>query len=294
MMWPTAERQLAKAAQQANIPYTLSTMGTTRLEEIAECAPDVAWFQLYVPQDREVMKDLINRVKLAGYKVLVITVDIPVGAKRDKELKNGLILPFKYTPRIIAQTLCCPKWLIKTLKQGIPRFVNLEPYGDLNNVNHLSEFLTQFFMTGVTIKRIQEIRELWDGPLVVKGLLRSNDIQQCMDVGIDGVVVSNHGGRQLDGAPSSVEAMRQLSDNVKSELTILMDSGVRTGLDVVRCKALGADAAFTGRSFLFAMAGAGDDGGRQVIEIFRDEITRTLQQIGCTKFDAINDTWMQS
>ncbi len=218
MMWPTAERELAKAAQAANIPYTLSTMGTTRLEEIATLAPDVAWYQLYVPRDREVMKDIINRVKQAKYKALVITVDIPVGAKRDKELKNGLILPFKYTPRIVGQTLRCPTWLMKTLSQGIPRFINLEPYGDLKNIKHLSEFLTQFFMSGVTLERIKEIRALWDGPLLVKGLMCQKDIQQCHEIGIDGVVVSNHGGRQLDGAPSSVQSMQQLDDAMTSIL----------------------------------------------------------------------------
>ena len=294
MMWPNAERQLAKAAQQANVPYTLSTMGTTPLEDIAKLAPDTGWFQLYVPRDGGVMQDLIKRVKEAGYKVLVITVDIPVGAKRDKELKNGLILPFKFTPSIVGQTLLKPVWLMKTLGQGIPRFINLAPYGDLKDVKHLGEFLTRFFMPGVTLERIKEIRDLWHGPLVIKGLQRSEDIRQCHDAGINGVILSNHGGRQLDAAPSSVQALQQLDQSLKERMTIILDSGVRSGLDIVRAKALGASAAFSGRSYLYAMAAVGDDGGRQVIEIFRDEVTRTLQQIGCSRFEQLDQAWLRN
>lgn len=292
MMWPNAESILARAAQQANIPYTLSTMGTTKLEDIAKLAPDVAWFQLYVPRQRDVMQDIINRVKQAQYKVLVVTVDIPIGAKRDKELRNGLILPFKFTPQIIAQAMSCPAWSMQTLKQGIPSFVNLAPYGSLDNIKHLGEFLTQFFMPGVTLERIKEIREFWSGPLVVKGVLRNEDIKQCHEAGVDGVVISNHGARQLDAAPSSVQAFKNLDATLKENMTILLDSGIRYGLDVVRAKALGAQAAFTGRSFLFAAAAAGKDGGRQLIEIFRDEITRTLQQNGCVRFEGMGKEWL--
>ena len=293
MMWPNSEVHLATAAQRANVPYVLSTMSTTPLEKIIELAPDVAWFQLYVPRDKDVMQDLINRVRESGYKVLVVTADIPVGAKRDKELKNGLILPFKFTPRIIGQALFRPVWTIQTLRYGIPRFINLSPYGELKNIKHLGEFLTRFFTSGVTTERIKEIRELWDGPLVIKGLQRIANIEECVSLGVDGVIVSNHAGRQLDAAPSSISAMSLLPEYLHNKTTVLFDSGVRSGLDVVRAKAMGAKAAFSGRSFLYAMAAAGHVGGQQVIEIFRDEITRTLQQLGCTKFESMDGSWLQ-
>ena len=292
MMWPNSEIHLAAAAQKANIPYVLSTMSTTPLEKIAELAPDVSWFQLYVPQDKEFMQDMIKRVKESGYKVLVVTADIPVGAKRDKELKNGLILPFKFTPRIIGQAMLRPTWTLQTLRHGIPSFVNLSTYSDLKNIKHLSEFLTRFFMSGVTAERIKEIRTLWDGPLVIKGLQRIDDIEQCISLGADGVIVSNHAGRQLDAAPSSIDTVSFLPESLRHKTTVLFDSGVRSGLDVVRAKAMGARAVFSGRSFLYAMAAAGHDGGRQVIEIYRDEITRTLQQLGCTAFDAMDGSWL--
>lgn len=292
MMWPEAETHLAQAAQKANIPYILSTMGTTSLEEIARHAPDVGWFQLYVPRDRDVMQDLVQRVQRSGFKVLVITVDIPVGAKRDKELKNGLILPFRFSPSILTQALLKPTWLLNTLRQGVPRFINLAPYGDLHDVKHLGEFLTRFFMPGVTMERIREIRQLWSGPLVIKGLMRSEDVEQCRSAGVDGVVISNHGGRQLDAAPSSAVSLAKLHASVTDQFPILLDSGVRSGLDIVRARALGAGFTLSGRSFLYAVAAAGKEGAGQVIEIFRDEITRTLQQLGCTRFEAMNGDWL--
>lgn len=293
MMWPDTEVHLASAAQQANIPYVFSTMGTTPLEEIAELAPDVAWFQLYVPRDRQVMQDLIGRVRHSGFNVLVITVDLPVGAKRDKELKNRLILPFRLTPRLLGQVLLRPAWAMQTLIHGVPQFVNLLPYGDVKNINHLGEFLTHFFTPGVTIERIREIRELWQGPLIIKGLQRASEMEACHQLGVDGAIVSNHAGRQLDAAPSSINALGLLSEFIRNKMTIMLDSGIRSGLDVVRARALGAQAVFSGRSFIYAMAAAGKDGGRQVIEIYRDEITRTLQQLGCTEFESMNASWLQ-
>ena len=293
MMWPNAEVHLASAAQQANIPYIFSTMSTTPLERIAELAADVAWFQLYVPRDRQVLQDLIKRVSHCGFRALVITVDLPVGAKRDKELKNGLNLPFRLTPGLIRQVLMRPAWALQTLRYGTPRFVNLIPYGANENIQHLGEFLTTFFTSGVTKDRIKEIRELWQGPLIVKGLQRAVEIEEAHQLGVDGVIISNHAGRQLDAAPSSISALQLLPENIRTRMTIMLDSGIRSGLDVVRAKALGAVASFSGRSFMYAMAAAGHDGGRQVIEIFRDEITRTLKQLGCTEFQSMNAAWLE-
>ena len=293
MMWPNAEVHLASAAQQKNVPYILSTMSTTPLEQIAELASDVCWFQLYVPRERGVMKDIIKRVSDAGFKALVVTVDLPIGAKRDKELKNGLILPFRLTPRLIYQAAMRPLWSMLTLKYGIPEFVNLTPYGKVKNINHLGEFLTHFFCSGVTTERIREIRDLWQGPLIIKGVQRAVDIEQCYALGIDGVIISNHAGRQLDAAPSSIKALSEVPEELRNKITLLLDSGIRNGLDVVRARALGARASFSGRSFLYAMAAVGNDGGRQVIEIYRDEIKRTLQQLGCVSFEALDASWLK-
>ncbi len=291
MMWPGAEIALATAAQKANIPYTLSTMSTTDLDEIAQAAPDVCWFQLYVPKKIEVMKDILSRVKAAGYHALMVTLDIPVGAKRNRELKNNLKLPFDFTPNIIWQSMIHPAWALNTLKNGRPDFVNVLRYKETPSQG-LSEFITNLNMQGVTRERIELIRKLWDGPLILKGVQHEPDMKAAIDMGIDGVVISNHGGRQLDAAPSSVQSLQKLAHYGSDKMTIMIDSGIRTGLDVVRAKALGAQMSFSGRSFFWGMGGMGTAGADQVVEIYRDEINRALKQLGCTSFSQMDSTWM--
>ena len=291
MMWPQAERSLAAAAQQANIPYVLSTLSTTDLGEIAQTAPDVCWFQLYTPRDEAAMRDLLARVREAGFHVLVVTVDIPVGAKRNRELKNGLKLPFSFTWSIVWQSMIHPRWAFATLRRGRPDFVNVQPYRSGPNTG-LAQFMTNFNMRGVSRERLQAIRKIWPGPLVVKGVQHPQDALDAMNLGADGLIVSNHGGRQLDGAPSSLESLRQLPDEVRSKTTVMLDSGVRTGLDIVRAKALGAEMAFSGRSFFYGAGALGAKGGAQVVGIYQDELTRTLQQLGCPSFEAMDGSWL--
>ena len=292
MMWPGAEAALAQACQKANIPYVLSTFSTTHLEQIAELAADVCWFQLYMPNDVNVMKELVNRVKAAGYNALVITLDIPVGAKRNREIKNGLRLPFKFTPNIIWQSMIHPTWSIQTLRHGQPDFVNVLQYRDATDADSLAEFITSFTQAGVTLDRIKMVRELWDGPLILKGIQSNENVLESINQGIDGIIVSNHGGRQLDAAPSSIDSLKQLPDIAHEKLTVMMDSGIRSGLDVVRAKSLGAKMTFSGRSFFYGMGAMGTAGANQVIEIYREEITRTLQQLGCLSFSKMDSSWI--
>ena len=291
MMWPGSEMALASAAQKANIPYILSTFSTTELEKIAKVAPDVCWFQLYVPQKVEVMKDLLGRVKDAGFNALVVTLDIPVGAKRNRELKNGLKLPFSFTPKIIWEAMTHPKWSIETLIHGQPDFVNVLRYKEGPNEG-LAQFITNFNMHGVTRERIELIRELWDGPLVLKGIQHDQDIRDGIDIGVDGIIISNHGGRQLDAAPTSVRSLRELSLEARARLEVMVDCGIRTGMDVVRARSLGASMTFSGRSFFWGMGAMGQGGANQVIEIFRDEIDRSLKQLGCPAINAMNSSWL--
>ena len=291
MMWPGAEIALSTAAQKANIPYMLSTFSTTLLEEIGHIAPDVCWFQLYTPRDGKVMEDILNRAKQAGFHALVVTLDIPVGAKRNRELKNGLQLPFKLSPKMVWEALTHPNWTLATLKQGMPEFVNVTRYKTDTNM-HLAEFISDFMVTGVTKEKITKIRQLWDGPLILKGIQNEQNILDAIDLGVDGIIVSNHGGRQLDAAPSSVESLEKLPEKVFDNLTIMIDSGIRTGLDIVRAKALGAQMGFSGRSFFWGMGAMGKDGADQVVNIFSDEITRSLKQLGCLDFNDMDSSWV--
>lgn len=291
MIWPGAEAALAVAAQRARIPYVLSTFSTTPLETVAQLAPDVCWFQLYVPRDPEIMDDLISRVKRAGFRALVVTVDIPVGAKRNRELKNGLKLPFSLTPRIVWQSLSHPAWALQTLTHGAPDFVNVARYRTDANLG-LADFISSVTIRGLPLERLKRIRDLWDGPLIIKGLQAYENFRAAIDCGVDGAIVSNHGGRQLDAAPATIDTLRQLPADISDRLTLMIDSGVRTGLDILRSRALGAQAAFSGRSFFYGMGALGRKGADQVVEIFRDEITRGLQQLGSTSFQELNAGWL--
>lgn len=292
MMWPGSELALASASQKANIPYILSTFSTTALEKIAKVAPDVCWFQLYVPQKVEVMKDLLGRAKEAGFNALVVTLDIPVGAKRNRELKNGLKLPFSFTPHIVWQAMTHPVWSIETLIHGQPDFVNVLRYKEGKNEG-LAQFITNFNMHGVTRERVEMIRELWDGPLVLKGIQYEPDLRNAIDMGIDGIIISNHGGRQLDAAPSSVHSLKSLPLEARAKLEVMVDSGIRTGMDVVRARALGASMSFSGRSFFWGMGAMGTKGADQVINIFKDEIDRTLKQLGCGSIAGMDHSWLK-
>lgn len=292
MMWPRAEMALASAAQRANIPYVLSTFSTTDLEEIASAAPDVCWFQLYVPKKVAVMKDLLARAQQAGYRVLVVTLDIPVGAKRNRELKNGLKLPFNITADILWQCLTHPTWALQTLRHGQPDFVNVARYRDGDN-QPLSEFITDFNMHGVTRERVEMIRALWDGALVLKGVQHAQDMHAALDIGVDGIIISNHGGRQLDAAPATANSLRALPAEIGERMTVMVDSGIRTGMDVVRAGALGAQMTFAGRPFFWGVGALGARGAQQVVEIYRDEIQRTLKQVGCDAFAHIDASWLE-
>ena len=291
MMWPGAERSLAQACEQARMPYIQSTFSTTLLEEIAAIAPNVCWYQLYVPRDEAVMRDLIGRVREAGFKTLVVTLDIPVGAKRNRELKNALQLPFRPTLKTIWQAGTHPRWLCATLLHGMPYFVNVARYQTRTDQG-LAEFITGFTMSGATPERLRLIRKLWDGPLVLKGIQHPADAQQAHALGADGLIISNHGGRQLDAAPASLESLWHLPSTLRERLTLMLDSGIRSGLDIARARALGAEAVFSGRGFFFGLGAMGRAGAVQVREIYRDELTRTLQQLGATSFKDLNTDWV--
>ena len=215
-----------------------------------------------------------------------------MGAKRNRELKNGLKLPFSFTPNIVWQSMTHPTWAMQTLSHGQPDFVNVLQYKKGPNEG-LAEFITNFAMHGVTRERIEMIRSLWDGPLILKGVQYDQDFRDALDLGVDGLVVSNHGGRQLDAAPATATSLRNVAAEIGARMTVMVDSGIRTGMDVVRARALGADMTFSGRSFFWGMGAMGKPGAEQVIEIYRDEIDRTLKQVGCGSYIEMDRSWLK-
>ncbi|MBT3915618.1 MAG: alpha-hydroxy-acid oxidizing protein [Rhodospirillaceae bacterium] len=283
LIWPKVDTYLATMAREQNIPYTLSAVGTTSIERIAEIAPDHAWFQLYVPGQEYICFELLKRAKAAGMKVLVVTVDIPVPSKRMRDLRNDFTMPFKMTPKIIWDIARKPSWALATLANGKPRFENMVPYID-DAAAGKSLGAAQALQVSPTLDEelMRRIRAAWDGPMLIKGILSPGSAKAAKRVGADGIIVSNHGGRQLDSAPSSIEALPRIVDEVGDSMTIMLDSGVRTGGDIVKAYCLGADFVFSGRSFVFGVGALGEAGGQHVLNMFAEEVDIALAQIGCT------------
>ena len=288
LVWPNSERILAQAAKQQNIPYTLSTAATISLEETRKIAGENAWFQLYTPQEPEVRKDLLRRCREASYETILVTVDVPFKTRRDHDIRNGLSVPPRFDLKTLWQMSTHPHWALRMLRVGVPQFVNLKPYheaGQSRNVGRSirasTKFIEERMGLHITAQRFEEIRGLWPGKLLVKGVLDAEEAKTYRALGADGLIVSNHGGRQLDAAPSAVSVLPQIRAAVGPDVTLLADGGVRTGLDVARMLALGADFVLIGRPFLFAVAAMDSQGGEHVINVLKAELQSTMGQLGC-------------
>jgi (S)-mandelate dehydrogenase len=286
IVWPGADQYLAAAAQRARVPYVLGLVGGMTVERAAEIAPDVLWFQLYrcFRNKHAIGFDLLRRAQAAGVHVLVLTADVPVRTTRPREVVAGITSPFRPDLRMLAAILSSPGYLQSLWKHGQPRFGNLKPYaGDTANVNEIAAFVRREMAGAFTWEEIGRYRERWKAPLVVKGLLHPADAERCVSLGVDGVIVSNHGGRQVEGLPAAVDVLPAIARAVGGRATVMVDSGIRSGLDVVRAVALGADAAFAGKAFLWGLGALGAEGPLHVIDLMIDEMKAALGQIGAPR-----------
>ena len=283
LMWPGADEYLAGAAQAARIPFVLSTPANAAIERIAELAPDVFWFQLYrFPQnDHAITFDLVRRAEAAGAAVLVPTVDSAGKSKRPRDIKNGVAVPFPITPNTVWQVATSPAWALSLLKHGMPRTENLVPYAG-PNASQVATARTMQLRSGGshTWEELARLRERWKRPFVIKGILHPRDAERAVALGADGIIVSNHGGRHFDGAPAAIDMLPAIVTAAGARATVMLDSGIRGGLDVVRALALGAKSCFAGRPFLYALAALGPPGAAYVIELFRDEIRTEFTHVG--------------
>ncbi|MGV3577959.1 FMN-dependent L-lactate dehydrogenase LldD [Brevundimonas sp.] len=278
------EMQAAKAAAARGVPFTLSTVSVCPIEEVAPAIDRPMWFQLYVLRDRGFMRDALERAKAAGVKTLVFTVDMPVPGARYRDAHSGMSGPNAEVRRMV-QAMTRPAWAWDVGLRGTPHDLgNVSRYlGKATGLADYIGWLGANFDPSISWKDLQWIRDFWDGPMVIKGILDPEDAKDAVSFGADGIVVSNHGGRQLDGVLSSARALPAIADAVKGKLTILTDSGVRNGLDVVRALALGADAVMLGRAFVYALAAGGQAGVETLLDLFAKEMRVAMTLTGSSR-----------
>lgn len=290
LMWPKASEILAKAAFDYNIPFILSTVATASIETIGEITEGKAWFQLYHPKEDKLRNDLLSRAEAAGYKTLVVLSDVPTFGYRAKEIRNGLSIPPRMTLRNMYQIATHPSWALSSLISGLPQFKTMEPYIPKGmNLKHLGLFMNKTFDGRLTMEKLKELRELWKGSLVLKGVATEEDTEKCIELGVDGIIVSNHGGRQLDCGESTIHALDPIAEKYKGKIRIMMDSGIRTGPDVINSLAKGAEFTFLGRSFMYGVSALGKKGGEHTISIIRKQTQQVMEQLNCARISELNN-----
>jgi L-lactate dehydrogenase (cytochrome)/(S)-mandelate dehydrogenase len=298
-----ADLMLAEAARDANIPYIMSGASNASIEAAAKVAPNNAWYQLYAPRDPQVCADLIRRTADAGLGALVLTVDTPVGSKRERNIRNGfanvrggLFQAFSLKPSILIEALTHPGWIVEYLRRGggTPMLQNWQPYAPAGSS---AEAVYQFSSSlrphnAQTWRDLENYRRLFPRNLIVKGIMHPADALRAAEIGCDGVIVSNHGARQLDQAPGSLDVLPAIKAAVGDKLTLLLDSGVRRGADILIALCLGADFCCMGRPTLYGAAAGGLAGVKKAIDIFVNEIDLVMGQIGCPSLDQLGPDFL--
>ncbi|MEM9575989.1 MAG: alpha-hydroxy acid oxidase [Pseudomonadota bacterium] len=279
LMWPDAEGHLARAAHRLGLPYTLSTVASQSPEDLAPHLGDDAWFQMYPPRDEDIRKDMLARARSAGFKTLVLTVDVPVASRRERQIRSGLTQPPRLTPRLLAQVALRPTWAIGMAKRGMPRMRGLEKYTPktataLSSTQHAGYLLR----TSPDWDYVSWLRDHWQGPLILKGVLRAEDAEPLQRRGVDALWVSNHTGRQFDAAPAAIDALRTIRP--ETTLPLVFDSGIEGGLDILRAYGCGADFVMLGRAFHYALAALGPPGIDHLVDILVKDMEANMGQLG--------------
>lgn len=279
LIWPGAEQHLAAAGRDHTIPYCISTVATQSPEDIAPHLGPRAWFQMYPPRDPEIRRDMLARAKAAGFSTLILTVDVPTASRRERQVRSGLTNPPRLTPRLLAQIATRPAWALETAKRGMPHMRGLDKYTDA-----ASEGLSPTAHVGYLLRTAPDwdyvawLRDAWDGPFIVKGILKAQDAEKLDHMGVDAIWVSNHAGRQFDGAPASIDALPAIRAATKRPL--IFDSGIESGLDILRALTLGADFVMLGRAFHFALGALGRTGVDHLIDLLAKDMIANMGQLG--------------
>ncbi|WP_420014078.1 alpha-hydroxy acid oxidase [Tateyamaria sp.] len=283
LMWPDAERHLARAAKLLNIPYTLSTVAAASPEDVqAELGPN-AWFQMYPPRDEEIRRDMLRRAKAAGFKTLILTVDVPVASRRERQTRSGLTNPPRLTPRLLAQVAMRPAWAMGMARKGMPNMRMLDAYIPKASENlPVNAHVGYLLRTSPTWDYVQWLRDAWDRPFIVKGVMRGTDAERLEGMGVDAIWISNHAGRQFDAGPGTIEVLPAIRR--ATNLPIIFDSGVQGGLDILRAMASGADFVMLGRAWHYALAALGPEGPEHLAHILKADLEANMGQLGARTF----------
>ncbi|WP_421990500.1 alpha-hydroxy acid oxidase [Roseococcus sp.] len=288
IVWPGTGAILARAAQKARIPYIGSTVANESIETLARLAPDVYWFQLYAlpAQQHRLSLDLVRRAEVAGAQVLVVTMDVPCRPKRVGDVANGLEVPFRWRARTLRDIALSPAWALETLRRGRPGFESLRAYlPEGAGIFDIAAFAQREMGQAITWDAVARLRDAWPRAMVVKGILHPDDAQRAVEIGCDGILVSNHGGRQSDAAPAGIEMLPAIRERVAGRARILLDGSVRSGLDMLRGLAMGAEFTFAARAFLWSVVAIGEAGGDHAANSFLEELRSNMGQVGVTTIE---------
>lgn len=288
--WPKGDLFLAKSAAKANIPFVLSTASNMSIEEVAKSCDSEKWFQLYVVHE-ELAIQMVKRALKSGYTTLIITLDVGVNGYRERDLRNQFKLPLQFTPSLVLDALLHPAWSFRFLCHGMPQLANFVT-AEASSLEVQNAIMSRQMDTGFNQESLERIRALWPYKLLVKGISRIEDANLCIASGVDGVILSNHGGRQLDCSISPMESLFEISQNIQHP--VLIDSGFRKGSDIVKALCLGADMVCLGRATLYGLASKGETGVDEVIQLLKQDVDRTLAQIGCPSISKLSPSYIKN
>ncbi|SFB00583.1 (S)-mandelate dehydrogenase [Collimonas sp. OK607] len=288
VLWHEGDLALARAAARFGIPFILSTASTASIEAVAGAASGELWFQLYVVH-RKLAEQLVKRALSAGYTTLVLTTDVGVNGKRERDIRNGFSLPMRYSARTVIDGVLHPRWSCDLLRHGVPQLANFAS-NEAQDAELQAALMSRQMDASFAWDDLAWLRDMWPHKLFIKGISRADDAERCIALGADGVILSNHGGRQLDSAIAPLEALESTTARISAP--VLLDSGVRRGSDVVKAVAMGAKSVLLGRATLYGLAAAGEQGVDAVLEIMKDEIDRTLAQIGCPSISNLSKDYL--
>ena len=287
LIWPEAEKTLAQTAAAEGIPYSLSTVATQTPEDLKPHIGAQGWFQIYPPRDAEIRADMLKRAKDAGFHTLVMTVDVPVASRRERQTRGGLQQPPRLTPRLAIQAAQCPAWLMGIRKTGMPRMKLMDSYASQQSTLPSTQHVGYLLRTSPDWYYVQKLREAWDGPLIIKGVSRAQDATALEKEGVDALWVSNHAGRQFDGGLATIETLPEV--RAATSLPLIMDSGIEGGLDVIRAIASGADFVMLGRAFHYSLGALGAAGPAHLLNILRQDMIANMGQLGAKTLDDLKN-----